>query len=70
MKSCDFAVSIAALACCIAEDKSPEELDLIISILMQLGDTLGTIAAHAALCETKDKKTDRKCGNCKSSGIS
>lgn len=58
MKSCDFAVSIAALACCIAEDKSSEELDLIISILMQLGDTLGTIAAHAALCETEDKKAD------------
>lgn len=56
MKSCDFAVSIAALACCIAEDKSSEELDLIISILMQLGDTLGTIAAHAALCETEGKK--------------
>lgn len=55
MKSCDLAVSITALACCIAEDKSPEELALLSSIFMQLGDTLTTIAAQAALCETKDK---------------
>lgn len=55
MKSCDFAVSVAAPACCLAENKSPEEPDLIISILMQLGDTPETIAAHAALCKSEGK---------------
>lgn len=54
MKSCEFAALISATACCIAEDKSTEEIALISSIFMQLGDTLTTIAAHQALCSAKD----------------
>lgn len=50
MQSCEFALSVSTLACCIAEGKSPEEIALISSIFMQLGDTLATIAAHQALC--------------------
>lgn len=46
-------MTISALACCIAQDKTPEELALISSIFMQLGDTLATIAARDALCESK-----------------
>ena len=57
MQSCEFAVSISTLACCIAEGKSPEELALISSVLMQLGDTLATIAAHQALCGPKEQDT-------------
>ena len=57
MQSCEFAVSISTLACCIAEGKSPEELVLISSVLMQLGDTLATIAAHQALSGPKEKET-------------
>ena len=54
MQSC---LSISTLACCIAEGKSPEEIALISSIFMQLGDTLATIAAHQALCcQPKDTK--------------
>ena len=48
MQSCELALSISTLACCIAEGKSPEEIALISSIFMQLGDTLATIAAHQA----------------------
>lgn len=49
MPSCELAISISTLACCIAEGKSPEEIALVSSIFMQLGDTLATIAAHQAL---------------------
>jgi dolichol kinase len=50
LQSCELALSVSTLACCIAEGKSPEEIALISSIFMQLGDTLATIAAHQALC--------------------
>ena len=57
MQSCELALSISTLARCIAEGKSPEEIALISSIFMQLGDTLATIAAHQALCcQPKDTK--------------
>ena len=57
MQSCELALSISTLACCISEGKSPEEISLISSIFMQLGDTLATIAAHQALCcQPKDTK--------------
>ena len=49
-------MSISALACGIAKDKSPDEIALISSIFMQLGDTLGTISAHQALCAPKEKE--------------
>lgn len=54
MHSCDLAISISALACCIAEGKTQEELALISSVLSQLGDTLETIAAQQALCASRD----------------
>ncbi len=54
MQSCDLVVSISALACCIADGKSPEEIALISSIFMQLGDSLATLSAHQALCDPKD----------------
>lgn len=58
MQSCEFAMSISALACGIAKDKSPDEIALISSIFMQLGDTLSTISAHQALCAPKEKEED------------
>ncbi len=58
MNSCEFAASISAVACCIAKGKSAEEIALISSVFMQLGDTLETISAHQALCDEKcGKKT-------------
>lgn len=53
MQPCEFAVAISALACCIAEGKSADEIALISSVLSQLGDTLETIAAHKALCSSE-----------------
>lgn len=54
MQSCELVTTISALACCIAKDKSPEEIALISSIFMQLGDSLTTIAAQEALCASKN----------------
>lgn len=61
MNSCDFAVSVTAIACCIAKDKSPEEIALISSVFMQLGDTLETIAARDALCCPKENDDSHAC---------
>ena len=54
MDSCNFAMVVASLACCISEGKSAEEIALISSIFLQLADTLSTIAAREALCAPKD----------------
>ncbi|MGL5513245.1 MAG: DUF6774 domain-containing protein [Sporomusa sp.] len=54
MQSCELAMTITALACCIAENKSPEEIALLSSIFMQLADTLATISAQQAFCASQD----------------
>lgn len=56
MHSCDLAMTISALSCCLAERKTAEEIALLSSILMQTADTLATIAAQQALCEARDLK--------------
>lgn len=54
MKSCELAASVTALACCIAENRSAEEINLIGAVLTQLADTLATICAQKELCGTED----------------
>ena len=54
MQSCDLVLSISALACCIAEGRSPEDLALLSAVFSQLGDTLDTLSAQKALCAPKD----------------
>lgn len=68
MQSCELVMSISALACCIAEGRSPEEIALISSIYSQLGDTLNTIAAHQALCQPCDSEKKEDSGKSGSSG--
>ncbi len=58
MQSCELLMTVSALACCIAKDRSEEELTLLASIFSQLGDSLATIAAREALCTSK--KPDQK----------
>ncbi|MDY5485021.1 MAG: DUF6774 domain-containing protein [Clostridium sp.] len=53
MQSCELAATVTALACSLAKDKSAEEIALLSSIFMQLGDTLTTIAAQQAFCESR-----------------
>lgn len=51
MNPCELTVAITALANTIASGLTMEEISLISSVFMQLGDTLATIAAQRALCQ-------------------
>ena len=55
MNSLELTASITALANAIACRLSPSEIALVAGILVQLGDTLATIAAQGALCEERAK---------------
>ena len=51
MNSLELTGSVTALANAIACKLTPNEIALVAGILVQLGDTLATIAAQRALCE-------------------
>ena len=51
MNACELTASITALANAISCRLNNEEIALLSTILVQLGDTLVTIAAQKALCE-------------------
>lgn len=53
MQSCELLMTISALACCIARDRSEDEIALLASIFSQLGDSLDTIAAHETFCASQ-----------------
>lgn len=55
MQSCELAMLVTSLACCIAQDRPAEEVALISAVLSQLGDTLATIAAQEAFCPPDQK---------------
>ena len=56
MNVCNLTVTVTALANTIACGLNAEEISLLSSVFMQLGDTLATIAAHRALCEAWEMK--------------
>ncbi len=56
MQSCEFAMTITALACNIAQGKTSEEIALYAALFSQLGDTLATIDAHQVLCSPPECK--------------
>lgn len=47
------AASITAIAAAIAQNKSIEELNLLVVVFSMLADVLGVIAAQRELCEKK-----------------
>ena len=51
MNSCELTAGITALANGISCKLNNDELTLLASILVQLGDTLVTIATQRSLCE-------------------
>ena len=51
MNSCELTASVTAVANAIACDLSNEELTLLAAVLVQLGDTLATIATQRSICE-------------------
>lgn len=60
MNPCELTASVTALANLIAAKLDEDELAVMASIFVQLGDTLETIAAQRALC--CNKKTSKcKC---------
>lgn len=44
MSSCEWAASVTALAVAIAKNRTPEELNFLSALFVQLGDTLATLA--------------------------
>ena len=55
MNSCELTASVTALANAIASKLNNDELTLLASVLVQLGDTLVTISVQRAICEEKQK---------------
>ncbi len=56
MNSCQLTASITAVANAISSKLNIEETTLLATVLVQLGDTLATIATQRAICEEKDDK--------------
>ncbi|MBE7048765.1 MAG: hypothetical protein E7393_05295 [Ruminococcaceae bacterium] len=57
MNSCELTASITALANALACKLSIDEISLLASSLVQLGDTLATIALQRTLCENSKETT-------------
>ena len=55
MKSLELTSAVTALANAIACNLTVDEISLIASIFVQLGDTLATIAARENLCGNPNK---------------
>ena len=53
MNPCELTASVTAIANAIACRLSNDELTLLAAALVQLGDTLATIATQRAICESK-----------------
>ena len=51
MNPCELTASVTAIANILACKLNNEELTLLASVLVQLGDTLVTIVTQKALCE-------------------
>lgn len=53
MNPCELTASVTALANALACRLDENELNLLSAVLVQLGDTLATIAAQRAMCQNK-----------------
>ena len=51
MNACELTASVTALANAMACQFTDDELTLLASVLVQLGDTLVTIVTRRSLCE-------------------
>ena len=57
MNSLELTLAVTATANALAEGLSPVEMALLAGIIVQLGDTLATIAAKEALEEERAEKS-------------
>ena len=55
MNPCELTASITAAANTLACNMNNDELTLLASVLVQLGDTLVTIVTQRAICENLNK---------------
>ena len=55
MNTCQFTTTITAIANTIASKLNLEETTLLAALLVQLGDTLATIATQRTICEVIEK---------------
>ena len=55
MKPCELTASVTAVSNALACKFNDEELTILASVLVQLGDTLVTIVAQRAICEKAEK---------------
>ena len=53
MNPCELTASVTAIANTLACRLNNDELALLAAVLVQLGDTLATIATKRAICESK-----------------
>ena len=56
MNTCQLTASVTALANLIASKLTIEEITLLATIMVQLGDTLATIATQRVICEAEASK--------------
>ncbi len=54
VRSLELTGAVTALANAIACRLTTDEIALLAGVLVQLGDTLATIAAHRTLCENEE----------------
>ena len=56
MNSCELTASVTAVANSLACKLTDDELTLLASVLVQLGDTLVTIVTQRSICENLKQK--------------
>ena len=56
MNPCELTAAVTAVANTLACKMSNEELSLLASVLVQLGDTLVTIVTQRTICENINQK--------------
>lgn len=61
MNSCELTAGITALANGIACKLNNDEVTLLATVLVQLGDTLVTIVTQRAICEKLNSEKQTKC---------
>ena len=55
MNPCELTASITAVANTLAYNMNNDELTILASVLVQLGDTLVTIVTQRTICESLNK---------------
>ena len=55
MNPCELTAAVTAIANTLACKMNDDELTILASVLVQLGDTLVTIATQRAICENINK---------------